>query len=71
MKSEVAGIRTSPSWLATAYGMTIVLALALFFVIRAFGESLSAPTAGGPAMAAGSAPPAAKADALLHVSWHC
>ena len=67
MKTDGGGMGTKPTWLATGYGITILGTFALFFVIRAFGESLTVPTAGGLATALGPTAPATKLDVLMHV----
>ena len=67
MKTDVAGMGTRPTRLAAVYGMTFLGTVALFFVIRAFGETLTAPAVVSPTTASGPASPAAKMDVLMHV----
>jgi Kef-type K+ transport system membrane component KefB len=67
MTTDLVGTETRTSRLAAFYGMTILGTVALFFVIRAFGESLTAPTVQGPVMAPEPGAAMAQKDVLMHV----
>jgi Kef-type K+ transport system membrane component KefB len=63
--SELNGARSH--WPLAAYSGMVLGAIALFLLIRRYGETLTAPPPQSPLNSAGSAPPAVTADALLHV----
>src|SRR4051794_35114254 len=67
MKTDIIGAGTRPSRLAAVYGMAILGTVALFFVIRAFGESLTAAAAVGPVTAQGPSPPVTRMEVLMPI----
>jgi Kef-type K+ transport system membrane component KefB len=66
IETEIVATDTRSSRLVALYALTILVAVALFFVIRAFGESLLTPPAGSTAI---SREPSgtAQIDVLMHV----
>jgi Kef-type K+ transport system membrane component KefB len=68
MQTESGGFAQARIRLAAVYGLTIVGTIALFFVIRSFGETLAAsPPVRGSVTAAAPAAATARPDVLMHV----
>jgi Kef-type K+ transport system membrane component KefB len=67
MKTDHAGMGTRTARLTGVYGLTVLATIALFFVIRDFGESLTVPATVRPIPVPVPVTPAAKMDVLMHV----
>src|SRR5262245_33757144 len=65
-------VRSAPVWrLAAFYGLTVAMAVALFFVIRAWGEQLPRPVESAAAQpAAATAPPSPAASTRPPAKHH-
>ena len=67
MTTDIFGTEPRVSRLVAFYGTTILGTVALFFVIRAIGESLTAPTVQGTVISPEPIAAAVKEDVLMHV----
>jgi Kef-type K+ transport system membrane component KefB len=67
MDTDFAATGTSYWRLALVYGATILGAFALFFIIRAYGEMLTAPGSASPTTTPAPIASAAKIDVVMHM----